>query len=182
MRCARRGHARPRQGTRRAAGARRAAGRRGPPPEGVRGPLRSARGPLGGTTAGASEPPGVRRERGTAARQGDPLGSGPGRGPPGRGELPGRGGMGPRDARAQGKREGRTGREKGRERGREREGRRAHLGVQIRRSPSPKPRAQRGREGDGGEEVAAREKMNEGKGREGRGRAWGGAGRQGRAG
>jgi hypothetical protein len=66
----------------------------------VRGPPRSTRGPLGGTTAGASEPPGVRRERGTAARQGDPLGSGPGRGPPGRGELPGRGGMGPRDARA----------------------------------------------------------------------------------
>jgi hypothetical protein len=81
--------------------------------------------------------------------------------------------QGPQDARAQGKREGRAGREKGRQRGREREGRRAHLGVQIWRSPSPKPRAQRGREGDGGEDVAAREKLNEGKGREGSGHAHG---------
>jgi hypothetical protein len=39
---------------------------------------------------------------------------------------------------------------------REGEGRGAHLGVQIRRLPSPKPRAPRGRE-RGGEEVAARE-------------------------
>jgi hypothetical protein len=81
--------------------------------------------------------------------------------------------QGPQDTRAQGKREGRAGREKGRQRGREREGRRAHLGVQIWRSPSPKPRAQRGTEGDGGEDVAAREKLNEGKGREGRGHAHG---------
>jgi hypothetical protein len=83
--------------------------------------------------------------------------------------------------RAQGKREGRTGREKGRERGREREGRRAHLGVQIRQSPSPKPRAQWGRE-RGGEEVVVWEKLNERKGREGRGargRGWAGLGRAG---
>jgi hypothetical protein len=31
----------------------------------------------------------------------------------------------------------------------------AHLGVQIRRSPSPKPRAPQGRERDGGKEVVA---------------------------
>jgi hypothetical protein len=49
------------------------------------------------------------------------------------------------------------GRRKGRGRRGEREGegRGAHLGVQIRRSPSLKPRAQRGRERGGGEEVAA---------------------------
>src|SRR5688572_30197362 len=52
-------------------------------------------------------------------------------------------------------------------RGREREGGGgAHLGVQIWRSPSPKPRAPRGRE----REVAAREKSNE---REGPGGQWG---------
>jgi hypothetical protein len=43
------------------------------------------------------------------------------------------------------KRKGHAGREKGRERGREREGGRVHLGVQIRRSVSTKPRAPRGR-------------------------------------
>jgi hypothetical protein len=62
---------------------------------------------------------------------------------------------------------GRKGARRGEERGgggeeREGEGRGAHLGVQIRRSPSPKPRAPPRGERDGRErEVAAREKSNE---------------------
>jgi hypothetical protein len=88
-----------------------------------------------------------------------------------RARPPGRGAAGPRDEDIGGRRgcrgratgaagsarrgyRGRAGKkkgegeggERGREREREGEGRRAHLGVQIRRSPSPKPRAPRGRE------------------------------------
>jgi hypothetical protein len=69
--------------------------------------------------------------------------------------------------RARGGEEGRGG--GGRQRGR---GRGELLGVRIRRSPFPKPRAQWEERG-GGEEVAMREKLNEGKGREGRGGAHG---------
>jgi hypothetical protein len=67
-----------------------------------------------------------------------------------------RGGREGLQGRAQGGRAGEEGRG-GEGEEREGEGRGAHLGVQIRRSPSLKPRAQRGRERGGGEEVVARE-------------------------
>jgi hypothetical protein len=88
---------------------------------------------------GGAGPPGCRRAAGEV-----------GAGPRGVGEPSGERGTGARDGQQGARREeemggGREGEE------REGEGRGAHLGVQIRRSLSPKPRAQQGRERDGRE-------------------------------
>jgi hypothetical protein len=81
--------------------------------------------------------------------------------------------QGKKRGRAQGERRGGRGRERG-------EGRGAHLGIQLRRSPSPKPRAPREVEREMGERGCCAGIPNErGRG----GGAWGGGqGRQGRAG
>jgi hypothetical protein len=67
--------------------------------------------------------------------------------------------------------------------GREREGE-LTSGIQFRRQPSPRPRAQRGRERDGRERELCTGELNEGKRDKERGRArmWEGQGRHGRAG
>jgi hypothetical protein len=116
------------------------------------------------------------------ARERAPLGGNEGRARGGR--AGGRGGArrGARGSAARATRDARQGvvRGGGRRRGwggGEREGEGAHLGVQIRRSPSPKPRAPWGRE----RELCAGE-LNEEKETRGGGAAGGGAGRQGRAG
>jgi hypothetical protein len=99
----------------------------------------------------------------------------------------GRGAAGPRDETAGGRRgcRGRAGKKKGEGEGREGEGGRgSHLGVQICRSPSLKPRAQWGRERWERERELCVGELNEGKRGKGRGTlTWGeGQGCQGRAG
>jgi hypothetical protein len=156
----------------------RARGYQGPPPGGPRrertgGSRCSAQGHQGPPPRGrAGKPLGGVGERALGAARGCHWGA------PSRGAARGsrRGGVGERaQGAARGRRRGRGGgregraeaargarREaaRGRRRGgggeeREGEGRGAHLGVQIRRSPSPKPRAPGGREREVGEEVAA---------------------------
>jgi hypothetical protein len=81
----------------------------------------------------------------------------------GRGRRRGRAGT-PRGARGEPPGAAQGARAEGEGRGGEgREGEGSSPRVQIRRSPSPKPSALRGRERGGGEEVATREKLNEGK-------------------
>jgi hypothetical protein len=64
----------------------------------------------------------------------------------------------------------------------ERERRGLTTGIQIRRLASPKPRAPRRRERGGRERELCAGELNERKETKGGGAAWGGAGRQGRAG